>query len=83
MSDNELVVLRVIAHAGPITTGDICWYSVARTSVVLAPGDTIGTYVGEIDRCLEFLAHGGFIEQSDGWRVTEGGRKALGAMGES
>ena len=80
MTDNELIVLRVIAHDGPIMVGDICWRSAARTSVVLAPGDGIGTYVAEVDRCIEALAHVGFVEDRDGWRITRQGRDALAAM---
>ena len=77
MSDNELTVLRVIADDGPVAIRDICWNSAARTDVVLAPGNQIGTYVGEIDKCIEVLAHRGYIEDSDGWRNTDAGRQAL------
>ena len=71
MTENELAVLRVIEHDGPIGYGPLSSHRAIRCMEGAADPDQC------LDPVLERLAHRGWIEARDGWRSTPAGRQAL------
>ena len=84
MTDNELIVLRVILHDGPIEYGDLLRHRALIgpypvPGIDPAPGDKRRALETAIDTALEFLAYMDFVEGSpDGWFITDARGRAQG-----
>ena len=72
MTDNDLAVLRVILHDGPIDYSALSAHP-AISYLAWSPVRESELLGGVLER----LAHRGFIEALNGWRITHRGKDAL------